>query len=566
MEANLFSRGLDELIAQATNAHAERQRIDNMKMRTNDWGLDCSKEFLDFVDFPFCSQPESHSINGGSLLTPLTTTPDSVTSPIEHMKQFSGSDDRSSPKEMYVTPQSLAVSPQNSQDMADQQSGFNINFDPMVVGMAFEGFDAPQDSFAGSPYNQHPEGFPKSGVSRLSSQLAMQKLQQQQGSDGEHSREASPSVQAGPSPSAVAQPLHQSFGPNIAGPPGMPGPQMFPVQNGHPGDFDITRPHTPGNMFYSRPSTAALERGVVPGSLPASGPQSVPGSRPGSMMIPPHSSIPSSPLPGSFVGSLQNSLPGSAACSRTGSYSSMPPMEDPHSLPGSYSSEMIPGFNNRRPMMYPGSVEHGSVDSARTIPIRNKSTSNISGGVSKMSGRSLSRSNSYVDNVKLRRRSADVKLECTNCHTKTTPLWRRNSEGEPLCNACGLFLKLHGEVRPLSLKTDVIKKRNRTLPASARTRDQSFSKSVDLGLPSRAIASQASIMPKSKNIPKHIPIAPKPSTKAFVLSTAQQQASPVSWSPTAVSAPHYDHAQSMGSATSTAVGGGNVKWDWLKLS
>jgi GATA-binding protein len=40
-------------------------------------------------------------------------------------------------------------------------------------------------------------------------------------------------------------------------------------------------------------------------------------------------------------------------------------------------------------------------------------------------------------------------------------LWRRNAAGEPLCNACGLFLKLHGVVRPLSLKTDVIKKRNR---------------------------------------------------------------------------------------------------------
>ena len=64
---------------------------------------------------------------------------------------------------------------------------------------------------------------------------------------------------------------------------------------------------------------------------------------------------------------------------------------------------------------------------------------------------------------------------CTNCFTQTTPLWRRNPEGHPLCNACGLFLKLHGVVRPLSLKTDVIKKRNRgggtSLPVgSASTR------------------------------------------------------------------------------------------------
>ncbi|KAG0231532.1 hypothetical protein BGW42_000177 [Actinomortierella wolfii] len=54
-----------------------------------------------------------------------------------------------------------------------------------------------------------------------------------------------------------------------------------------------------------------------------------------------------------------------------------------------------------------------------------------------------------------------VPTKCTNCETTTTPLWRRNPEGLPLCNACGLFLKLHGVVRPLSLKTDVIKKRNR---------------------------------------------------------------------------------------------------------
>ncbi|PIA13565.1 GATA-domain-containing protein, partial [Coemansia reversa NRRL 1564] len=53
-------------------------------------------------------------------------------------------------------------------------------------------------------------------------------------------------------------------------------------------------------------------------------------------------------------------------------------------------------------------------------------------------------------------------LVCTNCSTTTTPLWRRDPEGRPLCNACGLFYKLHGVTRPLSLKTNVIKKRNRS--------------------------------------------------------------------------------------------------------
>ena len=55
-----------------------------------------------------------------------------------------------------------------------------------------------------------------------------------------------------------------------------------------------------------------------------------------------------------------------------------------------------------------------------------------------------------------------VVQSCDNCKTSNTPLWRKNKEtGEVLCNACGLFFKLHGTVRPLSLKTVVIRKRNR---------------------------------------------------------------------------------------------------------
>ncbi|CAB4410560.1 unnamed protein product [Rhizophagus irregularis] len=46
---------------------------------------------------------------------------------------------------------------------------------------------------------------------------------------------------------------------------------------------------------------------------------------------------------------------------------------------------------------------------------------------------------------------------CSNCGTMTTPLWRRDEEGQTLCNACGLYFKLHHERRPLSMKTDVIK-------------------------------------------------------------------------------------------------------------
>lgn len=36
-----------------------------------------------------------------------------------------------------------------------------------------------------------------------------------------------------------------------------------------------------------------------------------------------------------------------------------------------------------------------------------------------------------------------VGLICSNCKTTTTTLWRRNNSGEPVCNACGLYFKLH---------------------------------------------------------------------------------------------------------------------------
>ncbi|KAJ6564887.1 hypothetical protein DFH09DRAFT_473512 [Mycena vulgaris] len=49
--------------------------------------------------------------------------------------------------------------------------------------------------------------------------------------------------------------------------------------------------------------------------------------------------------------------------------------------------------------------------------------------------------------------------ECSHCHTRQTSVWRRNKDGDQVCNACGCYQRLKGVERPLSLKRNKIKPR-----------------------------------------------------------------------------------------------------------
>ncbi|RIB00524.1 hypothetical protein C2G38_1893102, partial [Gigaspora rosea] len=56
---------------------------------------------------------------------------------------------------------------------------------------------------------------------------------------------------------------------------------------------------------------------------------------------------------------------------------------------------------------------------------------------------------------------ADIQIQCANCGQTQTPLWRKNDKGQPLCNACGLYAKLHNRDRPIAMRKSKIQRRRR---------------------------------------------------------------------------------------------------------
>lgn len=113
-----------------------------------------------------------------------------------------------------------------------------------------------------------------------------------------------------------------------------------------------------------------------------------------------------------------------------------------------------------------------------------------------------------------RRRGSGV--FCANCLTTKTSLWRKNSNGGYVCNACGLYQKLHSTPRPLN----IIKQNNGEQIIRRRTRKRINPDSLSSETPA----------PKQQRITSEERVNGDESDKCFA-SIKNQQPSPRSRSP-----------------------------------
>jgi len=78
--------------------------------------------------------------------------------------------------------------------------------------------------------------------------------------------------------------------------------------------------------------------------------------------------------------------------------------------------------------------------------------------------------------VEKKKKEGGRKITCYNCHTDTTPLWRRTPDRlHSLCNACGLYYKQYKTHRPLNLQHKTAKNAKKNNASSTTSSNTSSS-------------------------------------------------------------------------------------------
>ncbi|VEN56711.1 unnamed protein product [Callosobruchus maculatus] len=132
-------------------------------------------------------------------------------------------------------------------------------------------------------------------------------------------------------------------------------------------------------------------------------------------------------------------------------------------------------------------------------------------------------------------------LTCTNCQTNTTTLWRRNQVGEPVCNACGLYYKLHstrkrkskGSKEKGSNSNNQI---NRNVATSLSTPSLPSIKMEDVGVKLEHASLETYNDLRSVSSPSHLHAA----TASYVYTQSPHQHQQFSYKPSQLSAQFYD--------------------------
>ncbi|KAL7371026.1 hypothetical protein ABVT39_016638 [Epinephelus coioides] len=124
---------------------------------------------------------------------------------------------------------------------------------------------------------------------------------------------------------------------------------------------------------------------------------------------------------------------------------------------------------------------------------------------------------------------------CANCQTTTTTLWRRNANGDPVCNACGLYYKLHNINRPLTMKKEGIQTRNRKMSSKSKKSKKSQDSMDDFS---------KSLMDKSSSfspaaLSRHMSSFPPFSHSGHMLTTPLTTPTPMHPSSSLPFAPHH---------------------------